>query len=566
MKKSICFAGFADSELPALRAANAGSNAHWEFCFVPDAPAALTALAGQPFDALVANMSMPGKSGAELLREVRESHPNTLGVIVGKVTDQEFIINCIGGPHRFFRRPFEPRQLVASLKRGLTLDAWLATDELRKLAPRLRRLPSLPSTYFNLLKEIESDNVTTQSIGAVIARDPVVTARLLQMANSAAFSLAQKVTDPADAVAVLGIETIKSLALCLQVFSQSDVAREAGLSLEILWEHSVLVAKFARQMTLKQTGDTLLASDAFTAGLLHDVGRIVLASNLPREYAAVIASARENSRPLHEEETAQLGVNHAQVGAYLLGVWGLPVELVEATAGHHAPGQTAFACEFSLLAAVHAANVFAHAAGGQTDGLCLPKIDLAYFRTIRLDDQLGLWQECCTGEKPPPPTQKSESKHIVPRLEAPVRPLAQPATRFAYGSIAAALLLLIGLVGFLAWCFSGRSTLPPASEVAPSQTNNAAMPPPVADMNVEPVPAVVETNPPAAPASIAPPASPFHNVRLQGIFYRSASPLAIINGKTFSVGDSFDGMQVVDIDRHSVTLVLNGERKTFRIN
>jgi HD-like signal output (HDOD) protein len=410
MKKIICFAGFADSELPTLRAATATSNTLWDCRFVPDAPAALAAMAGQPFDALVANLTMPGKNGAELLREVRETSPHTQGFIVGKVTDQAHIVDCIGGPHQFIRRPFQPAKLVACLKRGLSLDAWLATDELRQLAPKLRRLPSLPSTYFNLLKEIESDQVTTQTIGAIIARDPVVTARLLQMVNSAAFSLAQKVTDPVDAVTLLGIETINSLVLGLQVFSQSDEARAAGLSLELLWEHSLVVAKFARQITLKQTADARLAGDAFTAGLLHEVGRIVLASNLPKEYAAIIASARATSRPLHEEETAQLRVNHAQVGAYLLGLWGLPVEFVEAAAGHHAPGKTVFAAEFSLLAAVHAANVFAHAAGGQTDGLCLPQLDLAYFQTTHLEDQLAVWQEVCTGEKPPPPpAKKTES-------------------------------------------------------------------------------------------------------------------------------------------------------------
>ncbi|MGA2246031.1 MAG: response regulator [Verrucomicrobiota bacterium] len=564
MKKSFCFAGFDDREVPTLRAAIAASHTPWECRFVADASTALAAMAGEPFDALVANMSMPGRTGAELLREMRASRPNTLGFIVGEVKDQQLIIDCIGGPHRFIRRPFEPGQLVAGLKRGLTLDAWLATDELRQLAPQLRRLPSLPSTYFNLLKEVESASATTQSIGAVIARDPVVTARLLQMANSAAFSLAQKVTDPVDAVTVLGIETVKSLVLCLQVFSQADEARKAGLSLEILWEHSLLVAKFARQITLRQTGDARLAGDAFTAGLLHDVGRIVLASNLPQEYAAVITGARENGRPLHEEEAASLRVNHAQIGAYLLGLWGLPADFVEATAGHHAPGQTVFAREFSLLTAVHAANVFAHAAGGQTDGLCLPEMDLGYFNTIQLDDQLAVWQECCTGEKPPPSAAKAES--AAPPIEKKTPPMARPATHFAYGLIAA--MLLLALAGVLVWHFFGQSVPASDSAVANSATNQAAMPPQAAAGNVPPVPTLAQGNVSAAPTGSTPaqPASALDHIRVQGIFYRAASPLAIINGKTFGVGDHFNGIQVVGIDRHSVTLVLNGEQRIFKLN
>lgn len=462
MNKIICFAGFTEEELLALRAAVTASNAPWECHFVADAPAALALLASQPFDVLVANMALPGKNGAELLREARESrsesgaHSNILGFILGDVADQALIINNIGGPHQFIRRPIQPAKLVANLKRGLSLDTWLATDHLRKLVPKLRRLPSLPSTYFNLLKEIESDNFTTQSIGAVITRDPVVTVRLLQMVNSAVFGLVQKVTDPVDAVSLLGIETVKSLVMGLQVFSQSDAAREAGLSLEILWEHSLLVAKYAQQITLKQTGDVRLAGDAFTAGLLHDVGRIVVASNLPKEYAAIIARARENSRPLHEEEAATLKVDHAEVGAYLLGLWGLPVEIVEATGGHHAPGQTAYASEFTLLGAVHAANVFAHETGGQTDGLCLPKLDLEYFKTIQLDNEVAGWRECCTGEKSSAPAGEAESAEApAVSLNQEWQPVPEATTTVAYGWILAVAALLV-IVGIVAWRFYGR--------------------------------------------------------------------------------------------------------------
>ncbi|HUC84477.1 MAG TPA: response regulator, partial [Candidatus Acidoferrales bacterium] len=422
MKKTICFVGFPTAEVAALQAATCANNALWECHFVSNADAALAMLSDRPLDVVVANMSMPGKNGAELLHEAGLAHPKTLGFIVGDVTDQALIINCIGGPHQFIRRPYQPADLIRNLHRGLKLDVWLANDDLRELAPRLRRLPSLPATYFNLLKEVESPAATLQSISEIIARDPVVTARLLHMVNSAAFSLAQKVTDPADAVSLLGIETIKSLVLCLQVFGQRDGAREAGLSLEILWEHSLLVAKFARQITFKETADARLAGDAFTAGLLHDVGRIVIASNLPKEYAAVVAAAREKSHSLHEEEVAQFGVNHAKVGAYLLGLWGLPAPIVEATAAHHAPGQTVFASEFSLLAAVHAANVFAHATDGRTDGLPLPELDLAYFKTLKLDDHLDNWRKWCTGEPvpPPPADQVNESRPPagVPAMEA----------------------------------------------------------------------------------------------------------------------------------------------------
>lgn len=603
MKKNICFAGFAESELPELRAAIATSNPQWESHFAADAAAALALLADKRFDALVANMDMPGKSGAELLREVHETCPNTLGFIVGEVTDQAHIINCIGGTHQFIRRQFQPVKLIATLKRGLKRDQWLATEELRKLAPKLRRLPSLPSTYFNLMREIESVNATMQGIGSVIARDPVATARLLQICNSAAFGLVEKVTDPVHAVTLLGIETVKSLVMSLQVFSQGDAARGSGISLEILWEHSLLVAKYARQITLKQTGDVKLAGDAFTAGLLHDVGRIVLASNLPKEYAAIIASAREHARPLHEEETAKLRVNHAEVGAYLLGLWGMPTEIVEAAGGHHAPGQTVYASEFSLLGAVHAANVFAHETGGQTDGLSLPELDLVYFRMVKLGDELAGWREACTGEKAPAPMKldESESKPVVKAvvnktaeptagaapakedktspaltMKEPVPPLVPPikpaqveemASRFSGVWVAAgALVLVISCV--VMWDFFRQASSPP-EPVAAYAPKSTAKQPQAAAMNVKPPVAVAKAEAGTNQATLfgmKAPAGPFDGIRVQGIFYETVNPVAIINGKTVGVGDRLNGVKVVNIDQSSVTLAQDGEQRVFKLN
>jgi hypothetical protein len=423
--------------------------------------------------------------------------------------------------------------------------------------------------------------------------------------------------------------------MSLQIFSQTDMARGSGLSLEILWEHSLLVAKFARQITLKQTGDPKLAGEAFTAGLLHDVGRIVLASNLPKEYAAIIASAREGSRPLHEEETAKLRVNHAEIGAYLLGLWGLPAEIVEAAAGHHAPGQTVYASEFSLLGAVHAANVFAHETGGQTDGLCLPELDLHYFEMVKLDDQLAIWKEVCTGEQTPAPDKmtmsgapapamarsvvlpadkaknavpppvnkttsaapapakagsavppagkaKSAASPPIPWVKAPPPPVTAkkalppplppgllPDNRFIYAGIAAmALFLVIG--GITAWHFHGQPAPAPELAATPAQTSGGVtvqpLPaaPTVAAVNTQPAPGKKIQG--VAAGGPTKPSGPFDKIRVQGIFYRSASPLAIINGKTVGIGDSINGIQVAGIDEHSVTVELNGEQKIFKFN
>jgi HD-like signal output (HDOD) protein len=575
MKAIICFAGFPGEEAAALSAEAARLNPGWECRLAPDAGAARAFLAGESCDALVVNMSALADGAVELLRHAGGLPHIPLRFVAGSVEDQSLIINSIGGPHHFVRQPFTPPGLVKNILRGLKLDAWLSTSELRALVPRLSRLPSLPSTYFNLLKEIESPSATLQGIASIIARDPVVTARLLQTVNSAAFSPAEKVAHPVDAVALLGVQTIKSLVLCLQVFSQRDEAREAGLPFEIIWEHSLLVAKFARLIALRQTGDAELAEDAFTVGLLHDVGRIVMAANLPKEYAGAVAVAREKPRPLHDEETARFGVNHARVGAYLLGLWGLPARYIEAAAAHHEPGQTAFAPEFSLLSAVHAANVFAHEMGGQTDGLPLPKLDWPYFQTLGLEDQVPVWRQTCTGEPAPSApaatARLAPAPVVLPEKPAPsLAPSTVPPGRLIPFWLKSAAALAVILVALLAWLAVPKSAPSAAAGPAPAPAAPVAkfpansVPDPITPAAPSPVtepPKPVEPAPVAASVRI----NPLDKIHIQGILYSRAHPTAIIDKKSVLVGDIIDGVRVVSISPSAVILSLDGQQRVYSV-
>jgi HD-like signal output (HDOD) protein len=622
MKKSICFAGFANDELESLKQAMSGIRGTWDCTFTENAKAALDTMADKPFDAVVANMHMTGMNGAELLHRVGDLHPTALRFVVGDMADQELILDCIGGTHQFIARPFRPQEFISTVQRSLALDACLSSNALRKLAPKLRRLPSLPSTYFEVLKQVESPNTTVQSVGEVIARDPAATARLLQMVNSAAFALAQKVTDPVDAVSLLGLETVKSLVLCLQVFSQSDEAKRAGLSLEQLWDHSFAVAKMARQIVQHHTGDARLSNDAFTAGLLHDVGRIVIASNLPKEYAAVVAAARQKSCPLHEEEEAQLEVTHAQVGAYLLGLWGMPATLVEAAGLHHTPGHTS-SHEFSLLTAVHVADVFAHEQDTRKDGLTLPQLDLAYLNLLGLSKKTDVWRSLVAGEKAAASDTERISEPLpkskpAPKPQPSQKPLPRPAPapagrsdsgRFFNLLIPAAAVIVI--VAAMVWWHAGsrfngttpihaRAVTDPA--LAPSEPAPTTTPvPPAADAKHEVAPAAQATsrNAQVQPATdakheVAPgtqatsgnaqvtghaskgtalnpdiaasaAASGFQSVKVQGIFYSAGNSSAIINGKSLSVGERVNGVEVLSIGPTTVVLSCNGERRAFKV-
>ena len=589
MRTRICLAGFKGEELVSLKEAFGGVNSVWDSHFAPDASTALAIFGNGPVDVIVANMRMEGMNGATLLQKVGERHPATLRFIVSDLADQAASIDCISGTHQFVSRPLKARDLTSLIQRSIGLDAWLMNNQLRALVPKLRRLPSLPSTYFETLKQLENHGVSADSVGAVIARDPAATARLLKMVNSTAYALEQKVTDPTQAVCLLGMDTVKSLLLCMQVFGESDETRQAGLSVEHLWSHSLAVGEMARRLTFAETHNNTLASDAFTAGLLHDVGRIVLASNLSKDYSEVIAAAKASGRPLHEEEAARFGVTHAQVGAYLLGVWGLPAGLVEAAALHHCPERCP-ATEFSLLTAVHVANVFAYEKNGENSPSS-PQFDLQYLSNLGMADNLESWRSIVTGKPEAQHNADAKQKTAASNAaaSAPHRTHVQdyvPARNWLTG-----LLIRAGAVAFVSivvylWLSSKpqnepipvrAKTLQEPPAVAPSVQNTAPAPipeekvAPATEMLPSPQTAVAEantigTNAPVQTASPEPPPKVgFDSIKLQGVFYNSKSPSAIINGETVKPGEQINGVKVVSIGPSSVILSYGGTRKVLQV-
>ncbi len=550
MKRQICFAGFGAAEIEALQPAVAAISSSWQCVFCADGTAALEQLGREPFAALVADLRMEGLSGVGLLQLAAGDYPRTLRFALGDVGDREAVVNNIGAPHQFITRPWNIQELIAIVERSLALDAWLSSDKLRAFVPQLGRLPGLPSTYFEVLKRAESPNSSIESIGEIIARDPALTARLLQTVNAAAAAMGEKITNPVDAVAVLGLDTVKSLVLCLQVFSPSAPAAETGVSMDDLWRHSFAVAQLCRKIALLHTSDARLASDAFTAGLLHRVGQIVLTTNMARDYAAIVAAARKENEPLHDMEMERLGVSSDQVGAYLLGLWGMPLPLIEAAALYNDP-ERGKGREFSLLTAVHVADVLTQEEKPLVEGLPAPKLCRPYLKGLGLPEKTDAWRKALVGgqfSSPPAAPREEAPPAKPPRAPARVKSSA-PSERptLAWVAVAAA----VAGVALLGWKWFST---PPAQRHIPllGASSKAELP--------SAVPAEQKT----ADAETIPDTSAFDGIKLQGIIYSASRPVALINGKPVSPGDKVDGVQVVAITSTNVVLAYGKQQRTVK--
>jgi len=362
-----------------------GEASQWETTTAADAEIALELLRQSTFDVVASDMQMPGMSGIELLGEVRKLHPQTSRIIISGSSDQAEAADSLNCTHLFIPKPFDVKTLRATLARIGSLDAYLKDDRLRGLACRMHTLPSFPLIYLDILREIESPNASIQGIAHIIAKDPGITTKILQVANSAAFGLVSPINDPVDAVQQLGMTTVRALALSAQVFSSFKPGRLKHFSPEALWSHLMKTGDLARTIMRRERVEFSECEDAFTAGMLHDIGQLMLADSVPDEFEKALALAAQEKISLAEAELDVFGATHTGLAAYLFGLWGLPASIVEAVAFHLEPEKSDLK-KFSALTAVHVANALCD----QTEGA---NLNMDYFESIGVADRLDDWRE-----------------------------------------------------------------------------------------------------------------------------------------------------------------------------
>ncbi len=359
----------------------------WDMQFFESGEAALQAMAASPVDVVVSDMRMPSMSGAELLTRVMRQFPSTVRIILSGQADKELVHKTIGPTHQYLSKPCDADTLKATVDRAAKLRHLLGNDRLRLLTGRMDSLPSLPALYLQLVELLQNPNATLQKVGELVAQDLGMSIKLLQLVNSAFFGLRRNVSNPSEAVNLLGVETIQSLVLSVHAFNQLNAEHLANFSLESVWQHSMAVAGLAKRIALSEGLSKTQGEEAHMAGMLHDIGRVVLATNIPEDYAKVLAMAKTQDRSLIACEMELLGATHAEVGAYLLGLWGIADPIVEAVAYHHTPRE----CPnhvFCALSAVHVADALHH---GMSDSLGCGSIESAYLHDLGFRAHLPAW-------------------------------------------------------------------------------------------------------------------------------------------------------------------------------
>lgn len=363
----------------------------WEMTFVSSGEAALAELAAAPFDVIVSDMRMPGMDGAALLQHVKENYPSAIRLILSGHSEVKSALAVVNTAHQFLSKPCDGALLAEVIQRTCNLRALLSDPKTLSVVGETASLPSLPLSFGQLTSALENPETSVADLAAIVQQDVALCAKTLQVVNSAFFGLARRVTNIEEAIGYVGTTLLKALVLTAEVFRWSEQdQRLAAFSLAALQRHSTLTARIAMRLMSEKAS----AEDAFMAGILHDIGTLVLATRVPASFAETLKASAAQKRPLSVVEAEVHGVTHAEIGAYLLGLWGLPTPIVEAVALHHAPAR-AGARSFDVLGAVYVANILAHEqtpARAEGTGELHEPFDLAYLDAMGVTDRLPAWQ------------------------------------------------------------------------------------------------------------------------------------------------------------------------------
>ena len=608
--------------------------AGWEAVSVPSEADALDHLGKRSFDALLVDFNMGSPDASEILNQCEEKHPTTARFLLAYEADLALVAAKVSGSPQILSKPVDPASVKSRIEQGLNDSE--GTEE-QNSAPETPsgEAPAVPSIYNELLKLLESPEVTTKAVGEMIASDASLLNETLRLTQSAYRGLPRDVSDPVQAVESLGLDAVKALVSALRFLAEHSRLKPGYLSVDQIWQHSTNVAQIARDLVLFETKDRVLASQAMAAGLVHDLGKVVLVTNFEDLYGRVYSLARKQPVPIWDIEKEMFGANHGEIGACLVGMWNLPIAIVDATALHHEPpaGEDD---QLTPLAAVHIANVLEHQLRPNDDCRVAPVVNTAFLNQLGLLQRLPIWRAAYSKRGNSSQFLDPTQLEVAPaEPQAPMLEPALPSTtgnqlpappavtrtgtagqadsmdnnaaprrrkRWIYAAVVSVILLC-----FAAWLRTypepeefapvyarGSAThhvpattpAEPAPQTVPNSDAKAGpdtlASEPAQDTNTIPVsparvtvsPAVTAAAPVVVPAvatnvaevtAAVPPKPAQPQFRINGIIYSFVSPSAIVNGKTVYTGDQIDGATVLRILPTSVTLDIDGLRRTYHL-
>jgi HD-like signal output (HDOD) protein/ActR/RegA family two-component response regulator len=378
---------FVDDEamlLQGLRRMLRSMRNEWNMTFLTSGAEALAFLEDNAVDVIVSDMRMPEMTGSELLTKVRNLYPDIVRIMLSGYAGNEGILKSVGPSHQFLAKPCDADVVIDTIRRSLELRANLASAGLRKFITGIENIPILPDVYREFMEEVAKPTASTETIAAVIQRDMGMSATILKLTNSAYFSLPTRITSIRQAVQFLGLETLHSLVAVAKLFEPVDCDPDKLPLLRRFGNEAMATASLARIIAVQEKFDAAEVEQAFCAGLLSHLGNILFLMDTNDHLEEYREAIFADPTTLLESERALFGTNHAEVGAYLLSLWGFSHGIVGAVLHHHEPAKMDEE-SFETTTIVHVAQALLAGA----DNL----LDKAHIGRLGKDHRIAVWRD-----------------------------------------------------------------------------------------------------------------------------------------------------------------------------
>lgn len=393
MKRKILFVDDEQNVLDGFRTMLHSKRKEWKCRFVLTSQEALELVDKERFDVVIADMRMPGMDGADFLKEVAKRQPDTVRMILSGYSEMQALLKSVRYAHQFLSKPCNSDTIIETIRRVTDLSGILLDESVRGIVSQIDSLPAIPDVYVRISRELEQAEPDIKRIGQLVERDAGMCATLMKVVNSSFFGFFETVSSPVRAVTLLGTQTVKGLILGVHLLEELDTSMINGYSVDKLWQHTLQTGYLAKTIASMETSDDSFIESCFIAGMLHDVGKLIFVTQMEAMYAPVLNAVRAEGGPIYLFEKNGMGVSHAEVGAYLLGLWGFRKEVVEAVHGHHVPQDYGEGVTAALV--VHLANTLQHELGHPETDFVYSPLNMDYLAAQGLEDRVDAWREAC---------------------------------------------------------------------------------------------------------------------------------------------------------------------------